>query len=440
MSELLSKINTNTGLIFSLKDQIDVSNAFLQQEITDLQNDKYDKTGGLISGDVEISGNVALNNTTISNVSKIVFEENVILRGAKVAIGNLSGQTNQMDSGIAIGNLAGQTTQGFASIAIGDKAGQTTQGGLSIAMGYLAGRTSQGISAVAIGNRAGNLNQGTDAIAIGDFAGQNNQATRSIVLNATGAELNCATIDTCIVAPVREITGNKILQYNTTNKEICFSNTINISDNLLITSPEVDMNTQGLNIINTGGSSILDLRNEQDSVNLTLESSSGNTGLFTNDTLKVETGNIIELTPSEKRVNQLHKFGYVSHFFQSTDDDAVEYNIEPYLNDEIIPNFYTIRIGFDDRPSLFMYRNGADPAENRAVLNCAGGKALVGDENVGNNTHIEVDDPNKTIILNTENITLNGSNLESNSSNGNSGRFLRIELNGTFYKINLELD
>jgi hypothetical protein len=50
MSELLSKINTNTGLIFSLKGQVDASNAFFQQEIDDLSDNKYDKTGGLIEG------------------------------------------------------------------------------------------------------------------------------------------------------------------------------------------------------------------------------------------------------------------------------------------------------------------------------------------------------------------------------------------------------
>jgi len=52
MAVLLSKINTNTGLIFSLKSQVVADNSFVLQEITDLSNNKYNKNGGLIRGDV----------------------------------------------------------------------------------------------------------------------------------------------------------------------------------------------------------------------------------------------------------------------------------------------------------------------------------------------------------------------------------------------------
>lgn len=59
---LQSQINTNTALILQLKNQVNPDIATLQQEVTDLQNDKYDKTGGLISGDVDLSGNLTFTN------------------------------------------------------------------------------------------------------------------------------------------------------------------------------------------------------------------------------------------------------------------------------------------------------------------------------------------------------------------------------------------
>jgi len=54
-----------------------------------------------------------------------------------------------------------------------------------------------------------------------------------------------------------------------------------------------------------------------------------------------------------------------------------------------------------------------------------------------NGTALLIDDNNEIVTLNTQNIILNGSTLESISAGGNSGKHLVIKLNGSTYKISL---
>lgn len=56
----------------------------------------------------------------------------------------------------------------------------------------------------------------------------------------------------------------------------------------------------------------------------------------------------------------------------------------------------------------------------------------------GNNTQMNIDDNNQEILFNTENLLFQGTNIQSNTSGGNSGEHLVIYLNGTQYKIKLE--
>ena len=205
------------------------------------------------------------------------------------AIGIIAGQTNQGNSGVAIGYSAGGTAQGVGSLAIGTYAGGNNQGSFSTAFGYSAGNTSQGNNSVAIGVYAGNVTQGSQAVAIGYFAGNNNQGNysvalgyaagytsqlgnsvaigsfagyngqpagavaigyaagyyqtaTSIVLNGTGAILN-GNAAGFFVAPVRNDTGNisNVATYNTTTKELIYSNTISLAGNI-----------SGGNILTTG--------------------------------------------------------------------------------------------------------------------------------------------------------------------------------------------
>jgi hypothetical protein len=145
-------------------------------------------------------------------------------------LGKLAGQNNQGSYGIAIGFNSGENNQGSASIAIGISAGNQNQGLNSIAIGTEAGEIDQSYNSIAIGDRAGKTNHGSNAIAIGRNAGQANQNDNSIILNATGSDLNSDASNALYIAPIREAVGSKLVQYNTTNKEVTYSNVIDISN------------------------------------------------------------------------------------------------------------------------------------------------------------------------------------------------------------------
>lgn len=96
------------------------------------------------------------------------------------------------------------SAQGFGAVGVGDN----------------AGNSSQGAGAVAVGQFAGAENQGTNSIAIGLAAGQINQPNATIILNATGVALNPATTSALYINPVRKVTTNNVMYYNTSTKEV----------------------------------------------------------------------------------------------------------------------------------------------------------------------------------------------------------------------------
>ena len=195
----------------------------------------------------------------------------------RIAIGTSAGATTQGSNTVAIGKGTGNSAQGFRSVAIGESAGGSSQGTLGVAIGYSAGASGQGGGAVAIGDNAGATNQGSYAIAIGgqatcggtngiaigyqsggtstgssvvligDQAGYtagaanysiaigyraaySNANSNVITLNATGAALNGVPAQTSsfYVAPIRTDSTAiaNSLRYNTTTKEITYTNTI----------------------------------------------------------------------------------------------------------------------------------------------------------------------------------------------------------------------
>lgn len=94
----------------------------------------------------------------------------------------------------------------------------------SVNIGTNTGQVSQGYSDIAIGHQAGFMSQGADALAIGNYAGANNQAANCIVINATGSELENVVSDTCVVAPIRNITGSldPYLYYTSASGELTY--------------------------------------------------------------------------------------------------------------------------------------------------------------------------------------------------------------------------
>ena len=155
-----------------------------------------------------------------------------------VAIGVNAAATSQATGAVAIGSSAGSSTQGAYSVGIGRLAGAITQQTYAVAIGDQAGTYSQGSNAIAIGNQAGygpavGPYQGANAIAIGNLAGYASQPANTIILNATGVAVNGTALqtDSFYVAPVRATTtGNSVLFYDATTKEIFASNRVANSD------------------------------------------------------------------------------------------------------------------------------------------------------------------------------------------------------------------
>jgi hypothetical protein len=167
-----------------------------------------------------------------------------------LAFGQEAGLTDQGESAVAIGNSAGKATQGIRATAVGANAGQWSQSTDAVALGYLAGHSqqsssaiaigsgtassNQGVNAIAIGAGAGSSNQGWNSIAIGCVAGIENQHDYSIILNATGMPLNSNGQSRFYVNPIRNTNGNAFLNYNTTTKEIGYSEELTLANNSTI--------------------------------------------------------------------------------------------------------------------------------------------------------------------------------------------------------------
>jgi len=134
---------------------------------------------------------------------------------------------------IALGLSANAGTNG---ISLGQSTGQAGQGNNAVAIGYYSGNTGQGLAAIAIGSTAGTNYQGSYSIAIGEEAGFNYQPANSIVLNATGSVVN-GDGPGFHVAPVRQSLGVvlPIAQYNTSTKELTYSD-ISINGNTITTT------------------------------------------------------------------------------------------------------------------------------------------------------------------------------------------------------------
>jgi glycine cleavage system regulatory protein len=139
---------------------------------------------------------------------------------------------------------------GTNSVSLGQGTGQTSQGENAVAIGHYSGNASQGLAAIAIGSNAGAVSQGSRAIAIGDQAGYVNQSANSIILNATGSIVN-GDGPGFHVAPVRQSLGVAIpiAQYNTSTKELTYSD-ISINGNTITTTESnvdlvLDANSEG---------------------------------------------------------------------------------------------------------------------------------------------------------------------------------------------------
>jgi hypothetical protein len=144
-----------------------------------------------------------------------------------VAVGTFAGEIRQENMAIAIGHIAGNEDQRTHAIAVGVNSGGQRQSEYAAAFGVEAGYRDQGRRSLALGYQAGAFNQGDEAVAIGYRAGNDNQAANSIIINASGVALNGSAAG-FYVNPIRNLNSGSILTYDTTTKEIGYSDHINI--------------------------------------------------------------------------------------------------------------------------------------------------------------------------------------------------------------------
>jgi hypothetical protein len=188
---------------------------------------------------IDPSNTLIVNGDLDMNTNRIFFNNNVVNIGtnanatAQFSIG-IGSSVNPGNQSVAVGALAAQTGNADDTISIGRRAGNSTQNAYAIAIGYLAGTNNQGQNAIAIGERAGSSSQGAYSVAIGRYAGRNNIGSNSIIMNGTNANLDRTTTSAFFVAPVRNVSGNNILQYNSSTNEISYSNTLSTSGNITI--------------------------------------------------------------------------------------------------------------------------------------------------------------------------------------------------------------
>jgi hypothetical protein len=193
---------------------------------------KFIGAGGITTAS-DAEGNITITGTTTAISWGDITNKTGSSGPYSVALGlNAGAGANS----ISLGQLAGSSSQGTNAVAIGNQSGAYSQGGSTVSIGANAGYTGQGNFAIAIGASAGQTNQGVRAIAIGFAAGDTNQATGSIILNATDVSVNSAGPG-FHVAPVRQSLGVAlpIAQYNTSTKELTYSD-ISINGNTITTT------------------------------------------------------------------------------------------------------------------------------------------------------------------------------------------------------------
>jgi len=207
---------------------------------------KFIGAGGITTAS-DAEGNITITGTTTAISWGDITNKNGGFGPYSIALGL---NANVGTDGISLGQQAGQTNQGVRAVAIGAEAGVINQGNEALAIGYRSGNNNQGAAAVAIGSTAGSSGQGARAIAIGEFAGQSNQPANSIVLNASGSTVN-GDGPGFHVAPVRKSLGVvlPIAQYNTSTKELTYSD-ISINGNTITTTESnvdlvLDANSEG---------------------------------------------------------------------------------------------------------------------------------------------------------------------------------------------------
>lgn len=226
----------------------------------DLQSDGTADTFNIAQGyGILMSNNPGTDTLTITLDQTIDIHGSVFGKDSSLIVdsdtgtlfGHVYASTLRTDeSSIYLGNSAGSNSTVNYAVGIGFWAQKTSPQGFTVAVGSYAGKTGQEQAAVAIGSNAGETNQGSSAIAIGAYAGQTNQPDGSIVLNATGVALN-GSASGFFVDPVRSTANGTPLMYNSSTKELLYSNVLEFVGSKISTSDSSGLSVDVLTTFNT---------------------------------------------------------------------------------------------------------------------------------------------------------------------------------------------
>jgi hypothetical protein len=337
------------------------------------------------------SNGIFVQNTAGNSNAKMIFTNGGDISGA---LFNNQTVREVNTNTLAVGRSAGSLTPGIGGLAVGIGAGANSLAPNATAIGNLTMNSGSEFGSVAVGREAGYGNLGANSIAIGYQASlAGGSLVSTIVMNATGAPLNPVNENALYVAPIRNVTQSNILGYDTATKEVSYFNYLstfsissiqNVSEISAPPGDDVSLTSDGT-IGVTAGSNI----------NLTTTPGTGNdirlvaeNGIFIQalnalldiegaNTVKVQSGGVLDLNGSDATI----QLGTAGTMVATTVNDMTFISSDSNINIT------------------------ADQSLNLTASN--------GD------------------------LTLTGANIQSTAFGAGSGQYLRINLNGTFYKIEL---
>lgn len=118
-------ISVGSNAIYSSKSPTNVNEltrkAYVDSKDTNLQNNKYDKTGGTISGDVVVTGDLTVQGTTTTNDTEtLVVKDNLIVTNSDGAtLAGLSGLIIRVNSAQSYGIVYDPANEGTVKLGLG---------------------------------------------------------------------------------------------------------------------------------------------------------------------------------------------------------------------------------------------------------------------------------------------------------------------------------
>lgn len=192
------------------------------------QSGKFYQSGGAIAIGKDSGLGLATSATSGQGLNSIAigFASGKLSQAANsVAIGADSGATNQGQYSVSVGEGSGNLNQATKNCAFGHYAGGSNQASQASAFGFNAGLQNQGINSLCLGANAGSSSCGANSVIVNGSGLSQNALTNQIILNASSSQIAAATLSACYMAPLRNVTGTYLAQYNSTTKELSYSNT-----------------------------------------------------------------------------------------------------------------------------------------------------------------------------------------------------------------------